>query len=402
MAGGSKVKVALVTSSLRLAGAEKQTVYMARALSEARIETVCFFLGRAGHYETALRQMEIPVRHIHRPGRPWSILVRLIKAFREFRPDLVFAPQFGDLLQGGIAGRLCGALVIGGLRSDGLQDLKLNGHRSPWMVRLAHGILANSTTGKQNLENQRVNANRIRLIPNVIDLNEFAEQSTASMSIPVPAERVIASVVGTLQPGKRVDRFVDALALARGRAPRLFGVVAGADRGCRANLEERASQAGLAPDHIAFIGEHPHIPALLVRSACLVVCSEFEGFPNTILEAMAAGVPVITTAVGDAPLIVRHNETGYVVEGGDVTRKIADYLVELALSAKTRVRFGAAGKRLAAEYDFPALEMNLLKVFGDFAAQNGRVRLLNRLQGLLRATASTASSKLWFSGEPVH
>jgi glycosyltransferase involved in cell wall biosynthesis len=400
MAEDSTVRVALVTSSLRLAGAEKQTVYIARALRKAGIEITCFFLGQGGHYETTLRQMGIPIRQICQPNRPWLILAGLSQAFYKFRPHLMFAPQFGDLLQGGIAGRLGRALVIGGLRSDGLQDLKFNRRRSPWMLRLAHGILANSLTGRQNLVSQGVNTQKIQLLPNVIDVEEFREQSTAPVSIPIPANRIVAAAVGTLQPGKRVDRFVDALVLARRRAPALFGVVAGADRGSRAELEERARQAGLAPDHLVFIGECPNIPALLARSACLVVCSEAEGFPNTILEAMTAGLPVITTPAGDAPVIVRHNETGYVLDGGDVT-KIADYMVELARSPETRARFGAGGKRLAVEYSFEALPLNLLKRFCEFAAQHGRSKLVNRLQELLPATASAPHSEILLSGEPV-
>ena len=105
MAGNSTTRVALVTSSLRLAGAEKQTMYIARALHEAKLELTCFFLGERGHYETALGQIGIHVRKIYKQNRPWSILVRLITGFYEFRPHIMFAPQFGDLLQGGDFGR---------------------------------------------------------------------------------------------------------------------------------------------------------------------------------------------------------------------------------------------------------------------------------------------------------
>ncbi len=392
----STIRVALVTSSLRLAGAEKQTVYIARALRKARIEITCFFLSQGGHYEAALRQMAIPVQQIHAPNRPWSILTQLVSALSKFRPHLVFAPQFGDLLHSGIAGRLCQALVIGGLRSDGLQELKVHRRRGPWMLRLAHGILANSITGRKNLIAQGVAAQKILVLPNVIDLAEFQQQSEAMVSIPIPTDRVITAVVGTLQPGKRVDRFIDALALARSKAPQLFGVVAGADRGSRPELEQRARQSGLTPDHLAFLGECPNIPALLARSASLVVCSDFEGFPNTILEAMAAGLPVITTPAGDAPLVVRHNETGYIVDGE--AARLADCMVELALSPQTRARLGAGGKRLCAQYSFEALKVNLLKAFGEFAAQQGRSKLVNTFQNRFPSTAANSELLL---GEPA-
>jgi glycosyltransferase involved in cell wall biosynthesis len=394
MAKDFKIKLALVTSSLRLAGAEKQTVYFARALRAARIEVICFFLGQDGHYERELRQMRIPVRQIYEPNRPWSILIRLLSAFWQFRPDITFVPQFGDLIHGGLPGRLCQSLVVGGVRSDGLQELKVHKHRSPLMLRLAHGILANSVTGRENLIKNGVNVEKVQLLPNVIDLDEFCEQSTAPVSIQIPQDRVVAAAVGSLQPGKRFDRFIDALSLARRQAPALFGVIAGSDRGCKAELQQRATQAGLTPAHIAFIGECQNIPALLTQSAFLVVCSEFEGFPNTILEAMAAEIPVLTTRAGDAPLVVRHCETGYVLDSGDV-QEMAEYMVELALLPETRMRTGAeGGKRLRAEYSFESLQGKLLKSFRDFATQQGRFSLAKKLQDYHTASATSSEFEL--------
>jgi glycosyltransferase involved in cell wall biosynthesis len=127
-----------------------------------------------------------------------------------------------------------------------------------------------------------------------------------------------------------------------------------------------------------------------------VVCSDFEGFPNTILEAMAAGLPVITTPAGDAPLVVRHNETGYVVDGE--AARIADCMVDLALSPQTRARLGAGGKRLCAQYSFAALKPNLLKAFCEFAAQHGRWKLVNTFQNRLPSTAANSELLL---GEPA-
>src|SRR5256886_15241840 len=70
------LRVALVTSSLRLAGAEKQTVYMARALLEAGIDARLFYFGGGGHYETVLQQTGVPLIQIYAPNRPWLILAR--------------------------------------------------------------------------------------------------------------------------------------------------------------------------------------------------------------------------------------------------------------------------------------------------------------------------------------
>src|SRR5207302_3583447 len=148
------LRVALVTSSLRLAGAEKQTVYMARALLEAGIDARLFYFGGGGHYETVLQQTGVPLIQIYAPNRPWLILVRLIRALCLLRPHIVLVSQFGDLLHGGTAGRLCNALTLGGIRSDGWYELNARGRLSQWMLRLAHGLVANSCRARLTLVSQ--------------------------------------------------------------------------------------------------------------------------------------------------------------------------------------------------------------------------------------------------------
>ena len=376
-------RVALVASSLRLAGAEKQTVYMARALLEAGADVRFFYLGESGHYEAVLRRMGVSFARIYRQNRPLFILTRLTHALRRFRPHIVFAPQFGDLLQAGPAGRLCNALTLGGLRSDGFYELNTHGRRSRWMLRLAHGLIANSHRARQNLLSRIANPPGITILPNVLDLREFDARSKLSPRTPIPSDRVIAAAVGSLQPSKRFDRFLNALALARRKAPALLGTIAGSDCGSRADLEKQAAELGLLPNHVVFFGECANVPALLARACFLVLCSEYEGFPNVILEAMAARLPVIATRVGDAERIVVQDQTGYLVDEADVTA-LADRMVEFALSPETRIRLGAAGRtRVAQEYDYQSLPTRLLSVFKDFAVHSRRSRLVQNLQAWL-------------------
>ncbi len=383
------LRVAVVASSLRLAGAEKQTVYLTRALLEAGTDVRFFHVGEDGYYEPVLRQMGIPIARIYRRNRPLAILARLSKALYEFRPVVVFAPQFGDLLQGGLAGRLCQALTLGGLRSDGFYELNTEGRRSRWMLRLAHGLIANSRRARQNLASCGVDPSRIRILPNVLDLREFDERRKMPLPFPFSSDRLVAVAVGSLLPCKRFDRFLKALALARRQAPALLGVIAGADCGSRPALEREAKELGLGPDQLVFLGECANIPALLARAGFLVLCSEYEGFPNVILEAMGAGVPVITAPVGDAERIVVENQTGFVVAGAQV-EAMAERMVELGLSPTTRARLGAAGRRrVEREYEYEALPARLLRVLRDFALQNRRHRLALYLQDCFAARETT-------------
>ncbi len=391
-------RVAVVASSLRLAGAEKQTVYLTRALFEAGLDIRFFHIGQGGHYEPVLRRMGIPFLQIYKPNRPMFILARLSRALWRFRPHLMFAPQFGDLLHAGLAGRLCNALTLGGLRSDGLYELRTSGWRSKWMLRLAHGLVSNSHCARRNLASRRVDPAKIRVLPNVLDLDEFDERSKMPSLVEIPSDRVIAVAVGSLLPSKRFDRFLNALALARRKAPALLGVVAGADCGSRPALERQARELGLTPDQVVFPGECDNIPALLSRAGFLVLCSEYEGFPNVILEGMAARLPVITTPVGDAAQIVRQNKTGFIVPEAQV-EKMADCMADLALSPATRTRLGTEGRRrVAQEYNYEWLSVRLLALFGDFATLQGRFHLADCFRDRLAAEERVSLSEpslLW-------
>ena len=377
------LRVALVASSLKLGGAEKQTAYIARALHEAGTNVRFFHLGEGGHYELSLRQMGIRLTRFYRRNRPLLIMAGLARALWSFRPQIVFAPQFGDLHQAGMAGRLCRALTLGGLRSDGFYELNYSGRRSRWMLRLAHGLVSNSHCARRNLESRIAKPPKITILPNALDLRDFDARSRMPLPAVIPPDRVVAVAVGSLQPGKRFDRFLDALAIARRKAPALLGMVAGADCGSRPALERQAAKLGLTPGHAVFLGECSHVPALLVQAGFLVLCSEYEGFPNVILEAMAARLPVITTPVGDADRIVLQGQTGYVVEGTDA-QAMAERMAELALSPETRKRLGTAGRQqVVRDCDFESLRARLFSVFRDFAAQNRRWRLVETLQGWL-------------------
>ena len=375
-----RLRVAMLASSLRLGGAEKQTVYMARALLHAGMDLRFFYLGGGGHYETVLREMGVPVRQIYFPNQPWKILVKLIAALSRVQPHIVLASQFGDLRFGGIAGRCCNALIVGGVRSNGWYELRTYGWLGRRALRLAHGFVTNSHSARQTLTSQGVKSQKIEVLPNVIDLRDFDARSALPFPDSLPADRVIVAAVGSLQPCKRFDRFLEALALARRSETALAGVIAGADYAEGRPLLERAKALGLTPPDLIFLGECDRVPALLTRSAMLVLTSDYEGFPNVILEAMAARLPVITTPVGDAGVIVRHGQSGYVVQPDD-PQSLAAAMVKLARSPSLRTDLGRAGrKRVEHEYPYEALLDRLLWVFRRFADLQPKSCLLEMLE----------------------
>lgn len=365
------MRMALIASSLRLAGAEKQFVYIARALHQAGIDVRIFYLGPGDHYQQVLNQLTIPVEQVFNDGRPLLMLARLIKALLRFKPDVALASQFGDLIFAGPAGRLAGALVLGGVRSDGFYELNTYARRSGLMLFLAHGLVANSFRAKENLTTQGVAPRKIKVLPNVIDLMDFDIQARRPLPSPGPPGRPVIAAVGSLLPCKRFERFLEALALTRQGEPSAFGLIVGKDLGVKAALEQKAALFGLLPDHLRFAGECHQVPALLRQCRALVLCSEYEGFPNVVLEAMAASLPVVTAPAGDAGRIVSHGKTGFVTDGAP--ESLAKHMVQLLRDPGLSTRFGEAGRaRVEQEFSFDSLASRLLDLIGDFGREKRR------------------------------
>jgi glycosyltransferase involved in cell wall biosynthesis len=366
------MRIALIASSLRRAGAEKQFSYMARAMHRAGIDSHVFYLGAGDYYQTVLTDAGVPVRQIFNRRQSLLMLIRLIKELAALRPHIVLASQFGDLAFAGLAGRLCGALVLGGVRSDGFYEIRTSGRRSSLMLRLAHGLIANSHRAKNNLVALGIKSQKIAVMPNVIDLSDFDQKMAKPFVNPGSANRIPVTVVGSLQSCKRFDRFLDGLALARQREPALFGIIAGEDLGELPALVGKAKALGLLPGHVEFLGDCEHVPSLLAHSRLLVTCSEYEGFPNVILEAMAARLPVITTPSGDAACIVKDGSTGFVLKPDDA-HGMADCIVNLVRNPALANQMGDAGrKQVESNYNIASLVPRLMSIICDFARKKGK------------------------------
>src|SRR5260370_22719934 len=189
---------------------------MSRARAWSGMDVRCFHLGGGGYYEDVLRQSGVPVDRIFSPNQPWVMLASVTRTLCRLRPQIVLAAQFGDLLYGAAAGRCCNAMVLGGVRSDGIYELNAHGRLGRWMARLAHGLVANSYRARQNLVGRRISSQKIEVLPNVIDLRDFDERSVLPAGVFLPSARVIVAVVGSLHPCKRLERVLEALAGAGG------------------------------------------------------------------------------------------------------------------------------------------------------------------------------------------
>ncbi len=148
----------------------------------------------------------------------------------------------------------------------------------------------------------------------------------------------------------------------------------------RAALEAEAASLGLTPDGVRFLGARPEVPALLRQCHILALTSEQEGFPNALMEGMAAGLPVVSTPAGDAERILQHGISGFLI-GMDDEDALAARLVELARSAALREQMGRAGRlRVEQCFQLEGLGAAALSAYRRFAEMRGRARLAAALE----------------------
>jgi glycosyltransferase involved in cell wall biosynthesis len=161
-----------------------------------------------------------------------------------------------------------------------------------------------------------------------------------------PADSFVVGTVGYMSRTKGTDIFLSAAELARAERPglrfehvgqqRLWGDDAFDD-----TIEQRAAAPPLR-ESLTLLGRAP-VRAALARWSVFVLASRSEGFPLSTLEAMAAGLPVIATAVGGVPEQLRHLETGILV-APEEPAEIADWIVRLHDDATLRARLGDAAR----------------------------------------------------------
>jgi glycosyltransferase involved in cell wall biosynthesis len=364
-----------VVGTLVRGGAEKQCIYTVRALLERGVDVRVYTLTTGEALEPGMIRLGAPCVWVGRRAWPPARLAALGAALFGFAPHVVQASHFYTNLYVAMAARGCGALGIGALRNDVIHEMEANGRWGRHLLRSPAALVANSEAARRTAVRFGIPPRRIRVVPNAIDLGE----SPTPVRAKAAEDGVVAVLVARLVAMKRAERFLEALALARREVPTLTGTIVG-DGPERPRLEEVARSLGLLPDGVAFLGERDSAP-VIAGSDLLVATSDHEGFPNVILEAMAASLPVVSTPAGDAARVIEDGSTGWVVPFDDRDR-LVERIVALARDPALRHRMGAAGRARAERlYGFDRLGAAWLEAYRGFGSELGYRRIAARLGG---------------------
>jgi glycosyltransferase involved in cell wall biosynthesis len=199
----------------------------------------------------------------------------------------------------------------------------------------ATGVVSVSHTLRDVLVNAGVDGSAIRVIPNAVDRNMFrpGERGEARLRLGLPPDGRLVVSVGNLVELKRHDVLVEALARARQDVPDLMLAILGggdAQRGYSARLEGLAARLG-AGDAVKIVGRVPasRVADWLQASNLFALATSREGCCNAVLEALACGIPVVTTPAGDNAHFVRDGVNGRLVpidDAGSLARALVETL----------------------------------------------------------------------------
>ena len=274
-------------------------------------------------------------------------IARIAALVREEDVRIVHATDFNTNLLALAAARLAGAKVIvsrvdlGHLRHG---FGKWHREAEKWNARHADLVVVNADAVREVcIRDERCKPDRVVVVRNGIDLAHFDRLASQPLQGPLPIgpDDAAVAVIGNLWPVKGHRTLVEAAALLRDRLPRARFLCAG-EGPEREFLEKRIAELGLE-GRVFLLGHRLDVPAILARAKAACLCSSAEGLSNALMEAMAARLPIVATAVGGNPELVRPGENGLLVPYGDPS-SLADKLVELLPDADRAAAMGGRGR----------------------------------------------------------
>jgi sugar transferase (PEP-CTERM/EpsH1 system associated) len=284
------------------------------------------------------------------------LIPRLVRIMKDYRPHIVHSRNWGAI-EAVVAARL--ARVPVAIHSEhGYEIEMLNGlsRRKRWVRRAVYAMTDCVFTVSEQLREYHaaqagVTTRGIRVVPNGVDTNRFAPRPEKRFDlrkrIGLPIEGLVAGTVGRVVAIKGHATLLDAAESLINRGVDVYVLLAGSGPEL-AGLQERVKNSRALTGRVVFLGATDGVPEVLNAMDAFVLPSVSEGMSNTLLEAMASGLPVLATRVGGNPELVEHGRTGWLFPPGNIS-ELAAHLERLSVEPGLRLRFGDASRRVAVE-----------------------------------------------------
>jgi sugar transferase (PEP-CTERM/EpsH1 system associated) len=345
------IRILHVVDTLETGGLEQGVVNLIRNMDTSRFEHVVCAIRNLGPLVDQLPKDRCQVSLLGKLPNRYSLQgAMLARHIREVQPDVVHSRNWGTIeaVPAAWMTRSC-AIVHSehGLEHAGAERERF---RRRCFRRLAFAMAdavfcVSSQLQSRYAEQTGFPASRIRVIRNGVDLRrfQFAESPRARMrrDFRVAEHEFCLGFVGRLEPVKGLGTLLTGLEQAAGLATNWRLLVAG--DGCLSEpLRRRVNDSNRLRTRVTFLGEVRNVPELLTALDVYVLPSLSEGISNSLLEAMASGVPCIATAVGGNPEVVVNGESGMLFPA-EAPDRLAKGMETLYRRPELRERFRRQG-----------------------------------------------------------
>ena len=306
--------------SLDLGGAEQVVMNLVSGLDRHFFEPVVCCLNDKGRYAFQVEQEGIRVIAMQKQPKFDPLLIpRLVRLIKREKIDLVHTHLFTSNLWGRIAALLAGVPVISTEHGMDVWRKRFHWTLDTWLARINRRVIFVSEGVKRFYSDRNPSINgKGRVLYNGIDVARFKKPKGTGLLLKnwgIQGSPRVIGTVGRLVPEKSQVDFIEAIQVLREEGEEVIGLLIGEGE-LEANLRKRVREASLE-NQMIFAGFRKDIADLYSVMDVFVICSTREGFPVTVLEAMAAGVPIVATQVGGILESIRDNEEGLLVPPGD-------------------------------------------------------------------------------------
>jgi glycosyltransferase involved in cell wall biosynthesis len=344
-----------LTASSFFGGPERQMLGLATALPDSYTTSFLSFseAGRCRPFLIAAHAAGFDASELTHDTPKFRAAVAEVAAFlRGNLADVLVTHGYKSNLLGRPAARRAGIPIVSISRGWTGENLKVRCYEAAdrFHLRLMDRVVCVSAGQAERVRRCGVPPERVRVIRNAARLSDFENPDTAMRSRLrelAGGDGPIVLGVGRLSPEKGFHVLVEAAARLLGKvaAARILLLGEGFERD---RLVQRIERLGIA-DRFRMPGFRDDVDRLLPWVDLVVLPSLTEGLPNVALEAAAAAVPVVATAVGGTPEVVTNGETGFVVAPNDPIA-LSDRMADLLTQPGWARRLGTAGRRRVEEY----------------------------------------------------
>jgi glycosyltransferase involved in cell wall biosynthesis len=343
-----------IIASFVPAGAERLVVHLLEYIDRERFAPVCICLRNpvGSHLEARVQQLGIPLYFLGKGDKmSLKVLRKLDALFRQYRPAVVHTHLLALNYAYPLMIRYRTPARVYTVHNLAEKDIGLR--TAPMVRALAFRYRIGGVVPVAIAEEVRASIQRVYgypdppLIPNGIPTDEYAPDSDTRaqwrQAHGIEPRATVVTHIGRFAFQKNHALLVEAFAQVRSNAPLYLLLVGGGE--LENAVREQVAGLGLA-SRVRFLGVRADVADILRASDVFVLSSRWEGNPMSVLEAMAAGLPVVSTAVGGVPELVREGETGLLVPSEDAGA-LAQALQALVDDAARRRAMGAAARQHA-------------------------------------------------------